>query len=198
MRYKVAISLIVGSMLALTSVVADADQGRGGSRAGSQSHQMDRSRDYDRDRIQDRTRMEQRDQDQVRDQVREQDRIHQTDPMKLEDKHIYGSALMTEQERNQYRKQLSQQESVQARERFQTQHEEKMQQRAMEQGKDLVPPGQGPVYGGELMTVQERNAYREQLWRMETKEEREKFMTQHREKIQERAKAIDTEVEEAE
>ena len=194
MRYTLVISLLVGSMLALTSVVADAEQGRGGSGSGDKAQQMDR--DYDRDRVQDRTRMDVADRD--RDQVRDRDRIHQTDPMKLADNDIYGSALMTEQERKQYRKNLAEQKSAQARERFQIQHEEKMQKRALEQGKDLVPPGQGPVFGGELMTVQERNMYREQLRRIESEEEQVKFMAQHREKMQERAKAIDTEVEEAE
>ena len=51
MRYKLAISLLVGSMLALTSVVADAEQGRGGSGSGDKAQQMDR--DYDRDQIRD-------------------------------------------------------------------------------------------------------------------------------------------------
>ena len=194
MRYKLAISLLVGSMLALTSVVADAEQGRGGSGSGDKAQQMDR--DYDRDQIRDRTRLDMPDRD--RDQIRDRDRIHQVDPAQLTDNDIYGSALMTEQERNQYRKELAQQQTVQAREQFQIQHEEKMQKRALEQGKDLVPPGQGPVFGGELMTVQERNMYREQLRRIESEEEQAKFMAQHREKMQERAKAIDTEVEEAE
>ena len=35
------------------------------------------------------------------------------------------------------------------------------------------------IYGGELMTVEERNRYREQLRRMETEEERLKFQAQH-------------------
>jgi hypothetical protein len=87
---------------------------------------------------------------------------------------------------------------VQAREQFQAQHEEKMQARAQKQGKDLVPPGQGPIYGGELMTVQERNQYREQLRHMDSDADREKFQAQHREQMEQRAKALQRDIEEAE
>jgi hypothetical protein len=126
----------------------------------------------------------------------ERDRPPAQSPMNMSDREIYGSELMTEQERNQYRKQLANKESEQAREQYRTQHEEQMQERAKSEGKDLVPPGQGPVYGGELMTVEERNQYREQLRRMETEEERLQFQAQHREKMDARAKALELEVEE--
>ena len=53
--------------------------------------------------------------------------------------------------------------TAKAREQFQVQHKEKMRERARQQNKDIVPPGQRPVYRGELMSVQERNEYREQL-----------------------------------
>ena len=99
---------------------------------------------------------------------------------------------------NQYRKKLANMNSTQAREQFQAQHEKQMQERAKMQGKDLVPPGQGPVYGGELMTVEERNQYREQLRRMDTEEKQLKFQAQHREKMDARARALQREVEEAE
>ncbi len=105
---------------------------------------------------------------------------------------------MSEEELKQYRNQLRNMETYEAREHFQTQHEAKMQERAQLQGKDLVPPGQGPIYGGELMTVQERNKYREQLRQMGSEEEREKFQAQHREQMELRAKALELEIEEAE
>lgn len=68
----------------------------------------------------------------------------------------------------------------------------------MKQGKDIVPPGQGPIYGGELMSVEERNQYREQLQQMDSDQERTQFQAQHREKMEARAKALEREVEEAE
>lgn len=54
------------------------------------------------------------------------------------------------------------------------------------------------IYGGKLMSPEERNQYREQLGRMDSEEERLRFQAQHREKMDARAKALDLEVEEAE
>jgi len=66
------------------------------------------------------------------------------------------------------------------------------------QSKDFVPPGLGAIYGGELMTVQERNQYREQLRRMDSEEERRQFDARHRDKMKRRGEALSLEVEEAE
>ena len=205
MRKSVVIGIIAASMLAASAIAVDAQQGKGGG-GQDRDQQMDRDRTYDhdrtydRDRIQDRTRLDVPDQDRDRDkdQDRDQDRIHQDAAASLKNADIYGSALMTEQERNQYRHQLQSMESAQEREQFQAQHEKQMQERAQKQGVDLVPPGQGPIYGGELMTVQERNQYREQLRNMESAEEAEKFQAQHREKMRQRAEALEREIEEAE
>lgn len=50
--------------------------------------------------------------------------------------------------------------------------------------------GGNGIYGGELMSEQERNQYREQLRLTESDPKaREKFMAQHQEKMQKRAKA---------
>ena len=198
MKYTVAISVIAGVMLALASVASDAGQGKGGARA-------DRAQQVDRDRMQDRTRLEtpdrmrdrDRDMDQDKDQIRDRDRIHTQDPMTLKNEDIYGSGLMSEQEMNQYRKQLKAAETREERERLQLQHEKRMQERALKQNKDLVPPGQGKIYGGELMNVQERNAYREQQRLYDTEEGMQKFEAQHREEMQKRAAALGRNIEEA-
>jgi hypothetical protein len=210
MNFRTAISILVALMLALTSVSSFAGQGKGGDASADRAQQVDRDRTYDRDRIQDRDRIDVPDQDRDRtrdrdkihdpdqDQVRDRDRIHTQDPLSLEDKYIYGNELMTEGELNQYRKQLKKASTVQAREQFQAQHEEKMQQRAMQQGQDLVPPGQGPIYGGKFMSVQERNQYREQLRLLDSDAERQQFQAQHREQMNTRARELDLEIEEAE
>lgn len=206
MKYRTAISILVASMLALTSMSSFAGPGKGGGGAMDRGQQIDRDRTFDRDRTQDRDRIDfpdqDRDRDQDKDQIkaqdRDRDRIHLHDPSSIGDQDIYGSSLMTDAERNQYRKQLQNAESIQAREQIQARHEEKMQERALQQGQDLVPPGQGPVYGGELMSVQERNQYREQLRVIDSDQEREKFQAQHREKMTQRANALGLEVEEAE
>jgi len=206
-------------MLALTFITVDAQQGQGGG-SGDRDQQMDRDydrdmdrdrdydrdmdqdRDYDRDMDQDRDRDQltghDQDQDQDRDRVQDRDRLHVTDPASMRDDDIYGSAMMSEEELKQYRNQLMNMETVEAREQYQTKHEAKMQERAQLKGKDLVPPGQGPIYGGELMTVQERNEYREQLRHMDSDEEREKFQAQHHEQMNLRAKALELDIEEAE
>ena len=212
MKLRTAISIVAAATLALTSLSIYADQqGRGGSGA-DRTQQMDRDRDYDRDRVQDRTRLDIPDQDRIRDRDRlhdgtgdqdrdrdqVRDRIHLQDPASLKNEEIYGHELMSEEELNQYRKQLQNMNTIQEREKYQAQHEKMMRERAMKQGKDLVPPGQGPIYGGELMSVQERNEYREQLRMFDSDDERLKFMAQHKEKMNARAKALELEVEEAE
>ena len=225
MRHRLSISIILASMLALTFITVGAQQGQGGG-SGDRDQQMDRDydrdmnqdRDYDRDMDQDRDRdrdyttaesmdrdqdrdrdqLRGHDQDQDRDRVQDRDRLHITDPASLRDEDIYGNAMMTGEELKQYRNQLTNMETVEAREQYQIKHEAKMQERAQLQGKDLVPPGQGPIYGGELMTVQERNEYREQLRHMDSEEERENFQAQHHEQMNLRAKALEREIEEAE
>ena len=180
----------------------DRDQDRDRTYDRDQDQDRDRDRDYaagesmDRDRDRDRDQLQGHDQD--RDRTRDQDHRQITDPATLGDEHIYGSALMSQEELKQYRNQLTIMESEESRELYQAQHEAKMQERAQLQGKDLVPPGQGPIYGGELMTVQERNQYREQLRKMDSEDEREKFQAQHREQMELRAKALELDIEEAE
>lgn len=183
MRYRTAISIIVAAMLALTSMSVYANPGKGGGGDGNRDQQM--ARDYDHDK------------DQARDRDRDQDRLHAQDPMSMSDRDTYGSELMTEDELSQYRKQLANMETEQAREQFQIQHEKQMQDRAMKQRKDLVPPGQGPIYGGELMSVEERNQYREQLRRADSRKKQQELQAQHREKIDARAQALELDIEEA-
>jgi hypothetical protein len=202
MRHRLSISIILASILALTFITVDAQQGQGGGASGDRDQQMDRDydRDMDRDRDYDRDMDQDRDRDQLRghDQDQDRDRLHITDPASMRDEDIYGSAMMTDEELKLYRNRLMNMETVEAREQHQIKHEAKMHERAQLQGKDLVPPGQGPIYGGELMTVQERNEYREQLRHMDSDEEREKFQAQHQEQMNLRAKALELDIEEAE
>ena len=120
------------------------------------------------------------------------------DPARLKDQDIYGNRLMTDAERRQYRNELGNSNAKESRMEFQARHEQKMQERALQQGQDLVPPGQGPVYGGEFMSVQERNEYREQLRLSDSDQEREQLQAQHRDRVKQRAEALGLEVEEAE
>jgi TolA-binding protein len=63
---------------------------------------------------------------------------------------IYGSSLMTQQERNEYQNQMRQLKTEQERAEFRARHHEQMQQRAAAQGKTLpdnVPANQEEVDG---------------------------------------------------
>lgn len=62
---------------------------------------------------------------------------------------------------------------------------------------DDVPQEAQGIYGGELMTTQEKNQYREQLRLTESDPEaRNQFMAQHREEMQKRAKEQGKEIKE--
>lgn len=58
---------------------------------------------------------------------------------------IYGSQLMTQQERNEYRTKMRSLRTAQERERFRLEHHERMQERARERGVTLpdMPPARG-------------------------------------------------------
>ena len=192
MQNKASISALVTIALALTSLSAFA---QGGGQSGGQADrasQVDRDHTYDRDRQQDRDLLDVSD----RDRDRDRDRLQVQDYSQLKDREIYGSQLMSAEERNLYREQLQNAATAREREQIQAEHHEQMQARADEQGLDLVPPGQGPIYGGNVMTVQERNEYREQLRLIESDQEREQLIAKHREEVQARAKRRGVELEE--
>lgn len=113
---------------------------------------------------------------------------------------IYGSQLMTTQERLQYREQLRQARTTQEREQIRAQHHREMQKRARRMGVSL--PGTVPVqpararqrsratdiYGSEMMTTRERLRYRERLRNARTEKERQQIRLQHRELMRQRAR----------
>jgi len=205
MKLKTVVGILVASSFALTAMTSFAGQGQGGGAgagAGGHAQQADRDRSYDRDRISDRDRIQDRtpveDPAMQQDRDRDQDRTHMQDPAKMKNEEIYGNQLMSDAERNQYRYELGEKSTPEARKEYQARHEEAMRKRAQQQNQDLVPPGQGNVYGGELMSVQERNEYREQLRLIDSETGRQQFQAQHREKMNERAHALNLEIEEAE
>lgn len=204
MKYRTVISVLVASAFALTSMpsLAQQGQGQGGGGSADRTQQADRDRDYDRDRIRldepDQDRIQDRDRLDEPDQDRDQDRTRIHDPANVKIQDLDGSVLVTGAESNQYPEQLGMSNEQGSGKEFQAQQEKQMQQRAMNQGTDAVPPEQGPIYGGELMSVEERNEYREQLRLHDSEGDGEKFQAQHREQMQERARAQDVEIEAAE
>ena len=65
---------------------------------------------------------------------------------------------------------------------------------ASAQAGDGAAKGQG-IYGGNLMTEQERNQYRNRLGSLETEQERNAFMAQHQEAMQKRSKERNVPIE---
>jgi hypothetical protein len=119
----------------------------------------------DQARAQDRAQVERGQTDRDRDRVRDRDRIHQTAMDPAQD-------MMQTQERNQ------------SQQREQAQEQKQIHQPGTGNGPD------SDIYGHELMTVQERNQYREQLRLVESDpEQKTRFLAQHREQMQTRAKA---------
>ena len=126
---------------------------------------------------------------------------------------VYGSQIMTQQERTEYRNRMRQTTTQQEREQIRNEHHEQMRERARERGITLPeePPARGgmgqgqgagmgqgmgqgagndnePVYGSQIMTQQERTEYRNRMRQATTQQEREQIRNQHHEQMRERAR----------
>lgn len=148
------------------------------------------AQDQDRDRQQDQDRL--RDQDQDRLQDRDRDQIQDRD-------RIYGSEMMTNEERQQLRDRLRDAESLEERERIRTEHHRLMQERARQKGialPDEMPAAgmrQGgwnaddPMPGGNLLTERERLQFRDRMRNAQSMEERDRIRAELRARVRERA-----------
>jgi hypothetical protein len=78
-------------------------------------------------------------------QANEQERIQAQ-----EQEHIYGSQMMTEQERNEYRARIQAAKTNDEREQIRMEHHERMRERARAQGLSMpeTPPPRGGGMGG--------------------------------------------------
>ena len=94
-----------------------------GGLALADDHERDRDRLHDPETSMDQDRDEDRDRDRDRDQDQDRD----------QDK-IYGSQLMTKQERNEYRKKMREAENSEERAQIRNEHHNQMRERAKEQG----------------------------------------------------------------
>lgn len=190
MKYRTLIGIpaaIVLTLVQLAPVSGYAQHRHGADRI----HQLDRDRNFDRDRGWGRDRAE------IRERPQDWERLSLRDPSAMKDQDIYGHEHMTPEECQQYRDRLANIGTSELRRKFQAEHEEMMRMRALVRGVDLVPPGQARIYGGELMTVQERNNFREQLRWLKAGKEREQFLARHRDQVDERARALGYKIKEA-
>ena len=97
-----------------------------------------------------------------------------------------GQQQMQQQQQRQAERAMSQdramdQQRLQSRERTQDRDQAQTQTHASKGA------GEG-IYGGNLMTVQERNQYRAELGALKTDEERLEYKARHRERLELRAK----------
>lgn len=103
---------------------------------------------------------------------------------------IYGRPLMTQEEVDAYNAQLQSNLTAEEREVFLHQHRERMAQRARERG--ITLPGmttepEESIYGQELMSPQEIDAYRKRLRELD-EDERAAFLRKHRSEMTARAR----------
>ena len=97
-----------------------------------------------------------------------------------------GQQQVQKQQQRQAERAMSQ-DRVMDQERLQTR--ERTQDRSQVQTQTHAAKGAGEgVYGGNLMTVQERNQYRAELGSLKSDAERQQYEARHREKMQLRAK----------
>lgn len=190
MKMRSSVTVIMAVLLALISADVMAQRQGGQPDRGGQvmrQQQVQRDRAMERDRMAQRSQQVERstmagpqaekgqarqgekgqtqagsgDQDQLREreQTRDQDRIHQSDAT-ADGEPMYGSELMTEQERSRYQQRLQLAASDAEKTQLKAKHQAMMQKRAKQLGVDLPPPAKGPAAGAE---AQERDRYRKEI-----------------------------------
>lgn len=109
----------------------------GGTWAADQTRDQLRTQDQTKDQLQTP--------DQTRDQLRTRDQLQTKD----QDGPVYGSQLMTNQERVEYRNRMRAAKTAEEREQIRLEHHKQMQERAKERGVTLpdVPPPRGAGRG---------------------------------------------------
>ncbi|MGB5623160.1 MAG: hypothetical protein WBN65_11755 [Gammaproteobacteria bacterium] len=190
MKMRSSVTVFMAVLLAMISSDVMAQRQGGQPNRGGQvmrQQQVQRDRAMDRDRMAQRSQQVERsakagsqaekgqarqgekgplqegsgDQDQLRerDQIRDQDRTHQS----AETAHgeaMYGSGMMTEQERNRYQQRLQLATTDAEKSQLKAEHQAMMQKRAKQLGVDLPPPVKGQ---GATVEVQEQNRYRKEI-----------------------------------
>ncbi len=120
----------------------------------------------------------------------EQAQQREPSSMKVEGAY-FGPQLLTEQEQAAYRARIRSAKTAQEAETIRAEHYELMKARAKEKG--IALPEQRPragtdtMFGAQLMTEEERAAYRARLRKAKTKESTETLQAEHHEELQARA-----------
>ena len=110
-----------------------------------------------------------------------QHQVHMREHMP--DHGMYGHEMMTAEERERYRQQLSGARSDREWSRLRAEHQREMQVRAKAQGKQLDPP----AFGQHMMTIEEQNRYTERMRSAKTDAERTRIREEHQQMMMQRA-----------
>lgn len=105
---------------------------------------------------------------------------------RMRDDDIYGSEMMTAEERDRYRDRLENASSDKEWAQIRAEHQAEIQQRAKLAGKPIEPP----VYGEHMMSAEERARFTQRLQDAAGAAEREQIQNEHRAFIQDRAREL--------
>lgn len=118
------------------------------------------------------------------------DSLRSMDRDRIRDQDMYGSGMMSAEERDRYRRQLERADSDREWARIRAEHQREMQARAKAQGRTLDPP----VYGQHMMTLEERQRFEKQMQDAANDAERERIRNEHRDFIRNRARELGMDV----
>jgi len=184
MKFRNLVAMTAGLVLIGAAAAASAQHGPGsGGGQAQKPPQMQQP-----GAMQDRDRMKQQDMDRMqdRDMAKDMDQLRDRDRDRIQDQDIYGSQLMTAEERDRYRQKLRTAKTDQEWAQIRSEHQFEMQERAKAQGKNL----EAPIYGQHMMTIEERARFTERMQAATTDAEREQIRAEHREFIRSRAREL--------
>jgi hypothetical protein len=177
---------VVAAALSSAMVAAQGRQGGAGSQAAQGSAERARSASQERDVDRTQAAARDRDRDVAQDRDRDRDTTKLRDRDRVRDADIYGTELMTAQERDQYRQRLQSANSDQEWARLRAAHEEQMHTRAAQRGVNLP----APVYGQYMLTAQETERYRRRLENARDEQARAQVRAEHEEMVRTRAQEL--------
>jgi hypothetical protein len=105
---------------------------------------------------------------------------------RVRDEDIYGSQMMSAEERERYKDRLQQAQSDREWAQIRAEHQEEIRRRAEEMGKPIDPP----IYGQHMMSAEERARYTQRMQDAAGAAEREQIQKEHREFIRDRAREL--------
>ncbi len=178
---KLPVFALVGivGVVSLISFTSEAQQQQ--NRDKSKEERIDREHQSDRNMDRTQDRMRDKEIDKTRDMQRDRDRQREqmNDGMGGV---IFGSEEMTEQERKSYRQRLKAATSEQQRMQIRAEHQKQIE--AQRLNSPLLSDDVGGfIYGGNQMTEQERQQYRQMLKAATSEQERKKIREVHQNQI---------------